>query len=181
VQAKATMSDQTRIPLTPTPVELDSAELKEICSWQYPDAYFGRLLQGDIPQRVLYFHARIWVYRDPDKRLVGFGTIDVCNDYELYTAGEPHPYIPLLAVHPSSAGLGHGTSIVQHLIAEAVILERLLGCHNALFLDVYADNERAIRLYERPECGFKRVETIPDPDENGRPLIIMSKGLSVVQ
>jgi ribosomal protein S18 acetylase RimI-like enzyme len=73
-------------------------------------------------------------------------------------------------VNPVIQSRGYGTSIVRHLIGEAAILARhQRGCHDVLFLDVYAANERAIGLYKR--CGFETItaEPIPDPQENGAP------------
>jgi GNAT superfamily N-acetyltransferase len=174
------MRDRTSIPLTPALAELDAAVFKEICEWPFADPFVGRLLRDDIPQRVQFSEGRIWVYRDPDSRLVGFGTIDVCGDYRDYTAGQPHPYIPLLAVNPTIKSLGYGTSIVRHLIGEAAFLARRPGgCHDVLFLDVYTANVKAIQLYEK--CGFENVtvEPIPDPLEDGSPYIIMAKRVSI--
>ncbi len=52
------------------------------------------------------------------------------------------------------------------------------GGHDFLFLDVYEDNRRAIELYKK--CGFEIIENkpIPDPDENGRPYLIMAMRVS---
>ncbi len=174
------MFDHIRIPLTPVPVELDAAEFKEICGWSFADPFVGRLLRDDIPQRMLFGNGRTWVYRNPESQMVGFGTIDVCEDCADFTAGKPHTYIPLLAVNPMAQRCGHGTSIVHHLIGEAAILVRHKACsHDVLFLDVYAANAAAIKVYET--CGFQTitVEPILDPDEGGSPYIIMAKRVSV--
>jgi len=174
------MPDRTPIPLAPFPVELDAPEFREICGWTFADPYVGRLLRDDIPQRMRFGNGRIWVYRDPESRIVGFGTIDLCDDYRDYTEGQPHPYIPLLAVSPIVQRCGHGTSIVRHLIGEAAILARPPGgCHDVLFLDVYTANKGAISVYER--CGFETitVEPIPDPVEDDKPYIIMARRVSV--
>jgi hypothetical protein len=85
------MPEPTPVPLTPTLIELDSPEFEAICGWPYADPFVGRLLRNDIPQRVQFSNGRVWVYRDPDGRLAGFGTLDVCQDYREYTAGRPHP------------------------------------------------------------------------------------------
>ena len=174
------MSDRTTIPLTPVPIHLDSPEFGEISGWPFEDPFVGRLLREDIPQRVQFNNGLVWVYRDPDNRLVGFGTIDVCDDYREYTAGRPHPYIPLLAVNPSIESRGYGTSIVRHLIGEAALLAcRRRGSHDVLFLDVYTTSVKAIALYDR--AGFTRLvqEPIPDPSEQGKAYIIMGKRVSV--
>jgi ribosomal protein S18 acetylase RimI-like enzyme len=174
------MSDRPLIPLAPVPIELDAAEFKEICGWPFADLYVGRLLRDDTPQRMQFGNGRTWVYRDPDNRLVGFGTIDVSDDCRDYTAGQLHPYIPLLAVNPTTQRCGHGTSIVRHLIGEAAILWRLQGdCHDVLFLDVYTVNVGAISLYQT--CGFETItsEPILDPLEDDKPYIIMAKRVSI--
>jgi ribosomal protein S18 acetylase RimI-like enzyme len=168
------MSDHPPVPLTPIPVGLDSPEFVEILGWFDGDNYIGRMLRADIPQRVWLRAGRIWIYRDPAARIVGFGTLDVCAEYSDFTEGQPHVYIPLLAVNPTITSLGYGTSIVRHLIGEAATLAGgFAGCQEALFLDVYESNEKAIKLYEK--CGFIEVSDRPrpDPDENDWPYIIM--------
>jgi hypothetical protein len=117
------MSYRTPIPLKPALIELDAPEITEICAWQFADAtsYVGRILRTDIPQRIQYGGGRIWIYRNPQDQLVGFGTIDLCDDWGEFTAGQHHPYIPLLAVNPTIKSLGYGTSIVRHLRARVKI------------------------------------------------------------
>ncbi len=169
------MSDHTPIPLAFALVELDTPEFSEICGWPFVDSYVGRLLQDDIPQRMQNSYCQVWVYRDPDGRLVGFGTFDVCDDCRQYAERPLHSYVPLLAVNPAAERRGHGTSIVRHLIGEAAILgRRSRGYYDVLYLDVYTDNESAIGLYHK--CGFVTLtdEPIPDPRENGRPYVIMA-------
>jgi ribosomal protein S18 acetylase RimI-like enzyme len=168
------MPDLTPIPLTPIPVGLDSPEFAEIRGWFDDDNYIGRLLRDDIPQRVRFSTGRIWIYRDPDDQIAGFGTLEVCALYSDFTKGQHHVYIPLLAVNPTREGRGYGTSIVNHLISESVPLARAFaGCQEALLLDVYESNKKAIKLYEK--CGFIEVsdKPRPDPDENDWPYIIM--------
>ena len=91
------MSDHIPIPLTPVSIGLDSAEFKAILGWPFVDPFVGRLLQSDIPQRVQLGNCRIWIYTDPQRQFVGFGSIDLCNEYN---TTQRHPYIPLLAVNP---------------------------------------------------------------------------------
>jgi GNAT superfamily N-acetyltransferase len=155
------------IPLTAVLIELDSPEFAAISDWPFADAFVGRLLQNDIPQRVVFGNCGIWTYRDPDARLVGFGTLDICGDCREYTHGKLHPYIPLLAVNPTIRSLGYGTSIVRHLIDQAALLALRGLCHDVLFLDVYTTNNKAIRVYT--ECGFVIItpEPMPDPEEEG--------------
>jgi GNAT superfamily N-acetyltransferase len=174
------MSERTPIPLTPVPVRLGSPEFEAISGWPFADPFVARLLQNDIPQRVQFGNCRIWIYRDPEGRLVGFGTLDMCDDYREYTAGQAHPYIPLLAVNPTIKSLGYGTTIVRHLIDEAALLAcRPGGCHDVLYLDVYVASQKAIAVYV--ECGFTQVtaEPVPDPQEGGKPYIVMAKRVTI--
>ena len=95
-------------------------------------------------------------------------------------AGKPHPYIPLLAAHPTIQSRGYGTSIVRHLIAEAVLLTRQPHCcHDVLFLDVYTTNEKANGLYEKFRFETMSPEPILDPDEDGALYIIMAKRVTI--
>jgi GNAT superfamily N-acetyltransferase len=174
--AKLLMADRTNIPLTPASIDQESPEFGAIRGWPFADPFVARLLHNDIPQRVRFGNCRIWIYRDPERRPVGFGTLDVCEDYRDYTGGQAHPYIPLLAVNPTLPSLGYGTTIVQHLIDEATLLAcRPGGCHDVLYLDVYTSSEKAIGLYRR--FGFAQVtpEPIEDPQEGGKPYVVMAK------
>lgn len=173
------MGERITIPLTPIPIEIDSPEFEAISGWPFADPFVGRLLRYDIPQRVRSNEGRVWVYRDPEGRLVGFGALDICGDYRERAGGRSHPYIPLLAVNPSFERLGHGTSIVRHLIGEAALLVPRPGCSAVLFLDVYATSTKAIELYDR--CGFIKLidEPIPDEDEGGKPYFIMARRVSI--
>ncbi len=174
------MSNRTPVPLTAILINHDSEEFNAISNWPFADSYVGRLLRHDIPRRAQFSSGRIWVYRDPVQRLVGFGTIDSCDDYREFTSGLSHPYIPLLAVNPIVKSLGYGTSIVKHLVAEAVLLAHGdPGLDDVLYLDVYENNHKAIQLYER--CGFTTLvaEPFTDGEENGRPYIVMAKRLDV--
>ncbi len=162
------------IPLTPISVDFDSPEFAAIQGWPFADSFVSRLLEDDVPLRMQFNQCSVWAYRDPDGRFVGFGTLEVCAECGAFTGGKPHPYIPLLAVNPTIKSLGFGTSIVRHLIDEATLLAARARCHDRLFLDVYSNNERAIRLYER--AGFTTVSPHPisDPEENGLAYLIMA-------
>jgi GNAT superfamily N-acetyltransferase len=174
------MSEPMPVPLAAILIELESPEFEEICAWPFADRFVGRLLRNDIPQRVQFNSCRIWAYRDPDGLFVGFGTLDVCSDYAQYTAGRPHPYVPLLAVNPTIKSRGFGTSIVWHLIGEAASLSRSPGaCHDVLFLDVYTTSVKAIELYKK--CGFVSLtdEPVADPlAEGGETYIVMALRVS---
>jgi ribosomal protein S18 acetylase RimI-like enzyme len=163
------------IPLSPALIETTGAGFAGICTWPFADAYITRLLRDDIPQRAAFGNCRAWTYRDPQDRLVGFGTLDICDDYRDLTGGQPHTYIPLLAVNPTIKSLGYGRSIVEHLVSEAGITARAAGCHHALLLDVYTSNHRAISLYHN--CGFVQVSPrpIPDPLQGDATYIVMAR------
>jgi hypothetical protein len=74
------MADRPPIPLTPILIGLDSPEFEAISGWPFADPFVRRLLQEDIPQRVQFGNCAIWTYRDPEGRLVGFGTLDVSGN-----------------------------------------------------------------------------------------------------
>jgi GNAT superfamily N-acetyltransferase len=170
------MSDRIPVPLTPSLVRLDDAEFETIRGWPFADSYIGRMLHEDIPQRVRDWFCKIWIYRDPENQLAGFGTFHVGMDCSQYAGKVVHSYIPLLAVNPTIESRGYGTAIVRHLIGEAAILAyRSEGLLDVLFLDVYAANTKAITVYQK--CGFAILtdEPIPDPQENGKPYVIMAR------
>ena len=180
------MSTAQPIPLTPIrtfPVERD---YQALLAWPFAEQPFyegqvRRLLQNDIPYRVMYSFGLVWVYRDPNGNTVGFGTLDVCKEYERFTGGKYHSYIPLLAVNPAFQKRGHGRSIVQHLIAEGVLIAQSPAeISDLLFLDVYKANQAAISLYEK--CGFVTLNPdapIPDPQENNELYVIMAKKVAI--
>jgi ribosomal protein S18 acetylase RimI-like enzyme len=180
------MATQDRTPLTPIPTVPGRDEFQAILEWPFAQQPFyeeqvKRLLEIDIPQRVIYSSGRIWVYREPNGVVVGFGTLDLCKEYESLTDGKLHSYIPLLAVHPEFKGRGHGSSIVEHLIAEAVLISQS-SCDfsDRLFLDVFCANQTAISLYLKR--GFEVLNEdspIPDPQENNEPYFIMAKNVAV--
>jgi ribosomal protein S18 acetylase RimI-like enzyme len=126
-----------------------------------------------------------WAYRDRAGNIAGFGTLEVCKEYQQFTGGKFHFYIPLLAVNPTEGfkRRGHGYSIVQHLIAEAVLFAQENPADflsDILFLDVYAANQPAIALYKK--CGFVELnptEPVLDPQENNEPYIIMAKKVAI--
>jgi ribosomal protein S18 acetylase RimI-like enzyme len=174
------------IPLHPILTSPGKAEFQSILTWPFLDQPFyvrqvKQLLQADIPHRVAYSYCFVWVYHDPDGNPVGFGTLDVCKEYERFTGGKFHSYIPLLAVNPSFERRGHGRSIVEHLIGEAALVARSPADYSdLLFLDVYTSNQPAISLYEK--CGFTTLnpdQPIPDPKERGEPYIVMAKKVAV--
>ena len=107
--------------------------------------------------------------------------LDVCKEYEHFTGGKYHSYIPLLAVNPAFQKRGYGRSIVEHLTAEAVLIAQSPADYSdLLFLDVYTANRGAISLYEK--CGFVALNPdapIPDPQENNETYVIMARRVVV--
>jgi ribosomal protein S18 acetylase RimI-like enzyme len=182
------MSTSQPIPLTAVRTLPDQPAYRAILGWQFAEEpfYEGQvksLLQSDIPQRILFGACAFWVYQDPDGNSVGFGTLDVCKDYACYTDEKSHTYIPLLAVNPAFQKRGHGRSIVQYLIAEAVLCAQSPATiSDILFLDVYTANKPAISLYEK--CGFVILNPdspIQDPQENNESYIVMATKAAVAQ
>jgi GNAT superfamily N-acetyltransferase len=175
------MSKSSPIPLTPVLIGLDSSEFEAISGWPFVDPFVARLLRNDIPQRVQFGNCQIWIYRDPQERLVGFGTLDVCGECREYTGNRDHPYIPLLAVNPTIKSQGYGTSIVRHLIEEAALLAFQGLCHDVLFLDVYTSSVKAISVYTA--CGFADITTEPilDTQEGEKTYIVMAKRVAIVR
>lgn len=163
-------------PLIPTVVEITSPIFAAISQWQFEDEFVARILVDDIPQRVKYQNGTIWAYSNPDRTIVAFGTLCLCDDYTELTDGQPHTYIPLLAVHPDQRRLGYGAAVVDHLVSEAACIVNAYSksLHHAVFLDVYERSVAAIGLYQK--CGFQTLgsETFVDP-LNGERYWIMAK------
>ncbi len=182
------MSQRSPIRLTPVRILPGQEEYQAILTWPFAAEPFyegqvTRLLAHDIPFRVRYTFGLVWVYKDPDGNSVGFGTLDVCKDYQKYTGGRFHSYIPLLAVNPSFQRLGHGKSIVRHLIGEAALIARSpADFSNLLFLDVYAANTGAISLYEKQGFEILNLDCpIADTQENNEPYYVMAKQVSLAK
>jgi ribosomal protein S18 acetylase RimI-like enzyme len=84
-------------------------------------------------------------------------------------------------VHPAFQKRGYGRGIVEHLIAEAVLIAQSPGdISDLLFLDVYTANKGAISLYNK--CGFVTLNpdaAIPDPQENNETYFLMARSVAV--
>jgi GNAT superfamily N-acetyltransferase len=174
------MSERPPIPLTPQLVAPGDDLFKAIAGWPFTDPFVSRLLRSDVPQRAVFGNCRVWAYREPGGTLVGFGTLDVCDDYGSFTSGRAHPYIPLLAVNPTIKSRGYGTGILWHLIDEAALLAcRPSACCDLLFLDVYTTSEKAIQLYTDAGFGNLTPEPVADPLESGKTYLVMAKRVSV--
>ena len=175
-------------PLAPIRIFPGDEEYQALLTWPFAaDPFYEgqviRILQKDIPFRVKYTFGLVWVYKDSNGNSVGFGTLDVCKDYERFTGGLFHSYIPLLAVNPSFQRLGHGKSIVQHLLGEAVLIARSpADFSDFLFLDVYTANAGAISLYEKQGFEILNLDCpIPDSEENNEPYLVMAKRVSLMK
>jgi len=128
---------------------------------------------------MLYGLGHIWAYQNIEREIVGFGTIDYCDDYTSITAGKDHVYIPLLAVHPAMQRRGYGQSIVNHLFDQSVIAAVDLKdhCHDAVLLDVYASNQGAIALYEK--CDFVKLTGELMDDIEKQSYFVMGRSLRI--
>jgi ribosomal protein S18 acetylase RimI-like enzyme len=174
--------DVIPVPIFPVPAVVQGI-IQQICSWPFEDSYIPRLLKTDIPQRMQRGKAGFWLYTDgsdPKKEVIGFGTIDVCLDYKYVTGNRYHPHIPLLACRPDMRGKGVGTSIVKHLIGEAVLRSAWpgLNCYPVVFLEVYTDNVGGIRTYQK--TGFKNLSDDPTYDaEEKKSYFVMARSLSI--
>jgi ribosomal protein S18 acetylase RimI-like enzyme len=180
------MAGAQPIPLKAIRTAPGEPEYQALLAWPFAAQPFYEkqvlgLLQNDIPNRVMFGFGLVWVYQDPNGNKVGFGTLDLCRENERFTGGKHHAYIPLLAVHPACRGQGHGRSIVEHLVAEAVLIAQSPhDLSNLLFLDVYTANQPAIALYEK--CGFTILNPaapIPDPQEHNETYVIMARNVAI--
>ncbi len=164
-------------PLSAIPILPASPVFDAIAAWPFEDDFVARLLADDIPLRVTFGSGQIWAYLDPQRTVVGFGTLDVCLDCSQYTDGKPHAYTPLLAVHPAMQGRGYGRSILNHLIGESACKVTDIGdLHPALFLDAYERSVAAIGLYRR--CGFVTLNGPAVDPANGETVVVMAKRVS---
>jgi ribosomal protein S18 acetylase RimI-like enzyme len=163
------------IPLSASLISLKSAEFATISNWPYTDSFVQRLLKDDIAHRIVFGNCRLFLYHDPNKQPVGFGALDLCNDYSSMVGKALHPYIPLLAVNPTIQSLGYGRSILNHLIGEAAVLSRFDYCADTLFLEVYSASTKAKALYDR--AGFQVIAENFDPIEK-KQYEVMAKRVS---
>ena len=168
------VADLPPIQLQPRQIDVGDPNWNFISKWPFADFFVSRLLVQDIPQRALFGHCSIWIYQDEAGQTVGLGALDFCKDY-LDPAGEHfHPYIPLLAINPTIKSKGYGTMILDHLLREASTAAKSNWlCERLIFLEVYVDSEKAIRLYRAK--GFVEAvdDPILDPDEAKHYLIMV--------
>lgn len=172
-----------RVPALLVPVQIAPAppDLDELLAWPYDDPFVSRILAIDIPQRSRYGNCRLWRYHDSSGAGVGFGTLDVCDDWGRFTGGQSHPYVPLLAVSRVFQRRGYGAAILRHLVEEAALLAAQPGgCYGSLFLDVYTSSVGAIRLYEANDFTAVAADPLHDPDEDGKPYLVMARRLTAV-
>ncbi len=182
------MSNPPVVILSPQPIVHSHSEFKELLSWQYEgdDAFVTRLLENDIPQRILFEGCTLWVYRDrmnhPDGKIVGFGALAINRDHSRYTHGNPHLHIPLLGKNPSVKSLGYGKSILNHLISEAALRVKWQNLKSdAVFLEVYTTSIKAISLYQ-DDFGFVKLTASPCDDKaEGKQFWVMARSVGVVR
>lgn len=181
----SSMSSAQPTQLTPVRTIPESSEFQALLTWPFPEHpfYLGqvkRVLQNDIPQRFAYGWCLIWLYRDSAGNIVGFGSLDLSEEYARFTGDKPHPYLPVLTVHPHFQNRGHGRRIVEHLVAHAAVAVRNMPyVSTLLFLDVYQANP-ALSLYAK--CGFEILNPdspIPDPNENNEPYFVMARNVAI--
>lgn len=180
------MAASQSAPLTPIQITCGDSEYQAILAWQFVDEPFYecqvlQVLGQDIPRRMAFGCCAMWAYRDSHGNVVGFGTLDICQEYARFTGGTHHCYIPVLAVNTAFQRQGHGRRIVDHLAAEAVLVRQATNdISDLLFLDVYSANKAAAALYEK--CGFTVLNPdnpIPDPAENNETYLVMAKRVSI--
>ena len=80
-------------------------------------------------------------------QLVGAGQTTLKSSLDYYEH-DRHAYLGLMFVEPSHRGQG----LIQRIIDELLIWARQKGVHD-FYLDVYAENESAVRAYEK--FGFR--------------------------
>ena len=121
----------------------------------------------------------MWAYRDPENFPHRIWDAQFMLDYHAFSDDMDHTYIPLLAVHPENGGMGHGTSIVTHLVETAACyIDACSKIPNKIsdfvFLDVYEESAGAIRTYQK--CGFVFLGncTYSDPINN-KSFYVMAK------
>lgn len=179
------MSNPTHIQLHPCLIQPTAPIYRDILQWPVAP-FFTRIARDDIPTRFNYGSCHAYAYYDynnPEtyERIpVGFGSLDLCDDWGDFTDQKEHFYIPLLAKNPDIARKGYGSSILDHLIGQAaamILLHRNAGSdlHHSLLLDVYMSSEDAIKLYNR--FGFTSLTPRPlqDADQNNDLFIVMAK------
>ena len=182
------MSSEPLVSAPLTPRLLSLREVEEIAAtWEYdPQPFYvgqvQRSLDFDIPLLMKQGICAVWGYYDPgvgqQDQPVGFGAIHLSTLYSDLTDRKPHFYIPLLSVRPKVESKGYGSSIVNHLVQEAERARSIRSNHTSdlLFLDVYGENDRAIRCYLAN--GFEIInEEAPlhDEVESGAPYFVMAK------
>ncbi len=115
--------------------EDDLTGVLEVESESFTNPWTREMYQWELTNRD---NCRIYVVRTPELRVAGFCAFWLVLD-------EIH--INNVALRPACRGLGLGTALMRHVLAEG----RRLGARRAT-LEVRASNAGAIRLYER--LGF---------------------------
>lgn len=124
-----------RTVIEPLGDEHDLTGVLEVETESFTNPWTREMYQWELTNRDL---CRIYVVRTPEHRVAGFCAFWLVLD-------EIH--INNVALRPSCRGLGLGTALMRHVLAEG----RRLGARRAT-LEVRASNAGARRLYER--LGF---------------------------
>jgi GNAT superfamily N-acetyltransferase len=180
------MSAPHSVALSPVQILPSSSEYQTLQTWPFNNSLFyeaqiPRLLQVDIPHRVAFENGMVWVFKDSNSMVAGFGTLALSYEHVQFSNNQIHTYIPLLAVHPNYRKHGYGTWIVEYLVAEAALLARSCPLiSDRVFLDVYTANPAA-GMYSS-KCGFtvlNPTQPIPDPAENNEPFLVMVRSVAL--
>ena len=168
-------------------------EVQQLADWPYAkEPFYIAQVQNALLHTISFLMSEqicvTWGFDDaalPDgERLIGFGVMHLSDLYAAVTEHKRHLYIPLLSIKPNIQSKGYGRTIVQYLVEEAersvraVAQQRGMAISDHLFLDVYIENNDAIKCYKK--CGFRIInEQSPllDEEENNAPYFVMVKKL----
>ncbi len=113
------------------------------------------------------YETSIWLYYDPEGRIVGFGSLGLTRWSDPYPRGpwRDLSVIPALAIQAEFQHLPRGQNdddnpSFSHQILSDLLGKALLQAPDSVVLLVHRDNYKAIRLYEK-HFGFTFM---PGPD-----------------
>lgn len=118
---------------------VEAAEARDDGFWQERTA--GAAMGQDAAQFVV----------EDDQRWLGSATVIVQHEGSLDEGGNERPYARALVVGVFVDPSGRGRGWIDTLLQECADFASSIGFEN-LYLDVHADNDRAIAAYTR--CGF---------------------------
>ena len=100
----------------------------------------------DIAELIAHSESRVLVAEKSDRLIAtGHSTLKRSSDYFVH---DRHAYLGLMYVEPAYRGQG----VIQAIIDELLVWARGQGIQD-FFLEVYAENESAVRAYEK--FGFR--------------------------